>query len=74
MTNPFKCQISILAVNKTWKYIIVNLRNKLKKMKPITYPEDIQCVFEEMPKKKVSGCIFIGNLEAAQNMQTLRSN
>jgi hypothetical protein len=42
-------------------------------MKPISYPEDIQCVFEEMPGKRLCGCIFIGNLEAGQSLKTLHS-
>ena len=32
-----------------------------------TYPEDIQCVFEE----KNGNAIFVGNLEAAENLNTL---
>lgn len=34
------------------------------------YPEDIQCVFEE----KNGNAIFVGNLEAAENLNTLKSN
>ena len=34
------------------------------------YPEDIECVHDPINGK---GGIFIGNLEAAQNLQTLKS-
>lgn len=34
------------------------------------YPEDIECVHDPVNGK---GGIFIGNLEAAQNIQTLKS-
>lgn len=47
---------------------IINLR-----MKPIVYPEDIQCVYEETPGAQTTGRIYISNLEAAQNKQTLKS-
>jgi hypothetical protein len=36
----------------------------------IVYPEDIECVHEPMNGK---GGIFVGNLEAAQNLNTLKS-
>lgn len=42
-------------------------------MKGIVYPEDVQCVYEEAVGVDTKGRIFIGNLEAAQNKQTLRS-
>ncbi len=42
-------------------------------MKPIVYPEDVQCVYEQVPGVQTYGRIYIGNLEAAQNKQTLRS-
>ena len=34
------------------------------------FPEDISCVFEGDSNK---GAIFIGNLEAAENLETLKS-
>lgn len=37
----------------------------------IVYPEDIECVHDPVNGK---GGIYIGNLEAAQNLQTLKSN
>lgn len=37
----------------------------------IVYEEDYSCVLD--PKDGIGG-IFIGNLEAAQNLKTLRSN
>lgn len=37
----------------------------------IIYPEDIECVHDPINGK---GGIFLGNLEAAQNLQTLKSN
>ena len=36
----------------------------------MVYPEDIECVHEPMNGK---GGIFVGNLEAAQNLNTLKS-
>lgn len=36
----------------------------------MVYPEDIECVHDSVNGK---GGIFIGNLEAAQNLQTLKS-
>jgi hypothetical protein len=36
----------------------------------IVYPEDIECVHDPINGK---GGIYIGNLEAAQNLQTLKS-
>jgi len=36
----------------------------------IVYPEDIECVHEPVNGK---GGIWIGNLEAAENIQTLKS-
>lgn len=35
------------------------------------YPEDYSCIIEPLDGK---GGLFIGNLEASQNIQTLRSN
>ena len=37
---------------------------------PKTYPEDYSCI---IPPKGETGGIFIGNLEAAQNTNTLQS-
>jgi hypothetical protein len=39
--------------------------------KQIVYPEDITCIVEPTNGK---GAIFIGNLEAAQNINTLQSS
>jgi len=36
----------------------------------IVYPEDIECVHEPTNGK---GGIYVGNLEAAENLQTLKS-
>lgn len=35
------------------------------------YPEDYSCIIEPVDGK---GGLFIGNLEASQNLNTLRSN
>lgn len=35
------------------------------------YPEDMECVLEGEQNK---GAIFIGNLEAAESLETLKSN
>ena len=37
----------------------------------MVYPEDIECVHEPINSK---GGIYVGNLEAAENLQTLKSN
>jgi hypothetical protein len=34
------------------------------------YPEDYSCI---LPPRSSAGGLFIGNLEAAQNLQTLQS-
>lgn len=36
----------------------------------IVYPEDIECVLEARAGR---GAIYIGNLEASQNLRTLKS-
>ena len=45
-----------------------NFRNRPAHM---IFPEDLDCVLEAADGK---GGIYIGNLEAAENLQTLKSN
>lgn len=37
-------------------------------MNPIVYREDMQCVYQSPSGSQIRGRIFIGNLEAAQNL------
>ncbi len=63
---------SIIKINPKTVYFYSYKENSMYKLPngKMVYPEDIECVHESINGK---GGIYVGNLEAAQNLQTLKS-